>query len=159
MFRWFKKKDKKENNSKNLVEQDNSVGSEISFDSRSLMVTWEKVALREETFVPKIFGTVKTVQLRHFLIVFNFNGKESERIHAFDLKQKQWLQTKLIGDKLSLNSHSSVCLYNENTIVIFGTSSDEKEDILGILSFNNDSNGTNNILFFNNMNERDCCLS
>ncbi len=105
------------------------------------MIAWEKVSLKEGTFVPQITGAVKAVQLQHFLIVFHYNGKPTEKIFAFDLKQRQWLKSKLTGDELNLKYESSVCAYDDNTIVLLGLSNDKKEDLLSILSLNKGSDG------------------
>ena len=102
------------------------------------MVAWEKVPLADKTFVPQVSRSsdpLKSVQLQHFLILFNYNGKISEEIVVLDLKEKKWLKVRLNGDYLELRSTSSVCPYDNNTIVIYGTSNDGNEDILSILSF------------------------
>ena len=108
---------------------------------QSIMVTWEKGSLRDTTFVPKLSLHVKTIQLQRFLIVFNDHGKLSELIFAFDLSEMKWLKTRLYGDEFEIRSDSSVCLYDAETIVMFGMSSDEKEDVLNIMSLNKGSNG------------------
>ncbi len=102
------------------------------------MVTWEKVPLHNRIFIPQIpkFGLLKSVQLQSFLIVFNYDGKRSEQIFAFDFEEKQWLKARLVGDELDLRYGSSVCAYDNETIVMFGVSSDGKDDILNVLSFN-----------------------
>ena len=102
------------------------------------MITWERIPLADKTFVPKIYGSsipVKSVQLQHFLILFNPCGKSSERIVVFDLKENKWLKVRLEGDYLELGESSSVCSYDNSTVIIFGASSGGNEDILSLLSF------------------------
>ena len=107
-------------------------------DPSCLMVPWKKVPLSNKIFIPQIpkFGFIKSVQLQNFLIVFNYDGKPSEQIFAFDLEENHWLKARLVGDELDLRYGSSVCLYDNETIVMFGMSPDGKDDILNVLSFN-----------------------
>ena len=110
-------------------------------DSQSLMITWENIPLKDKSYIPKIYYCVKTVLLQHFLIVFNCSGKLSELIFTFDLNEKRWIRTKFYGDEYYLENDPSFCLYDNETIVMFGTSQNPKEDILGILSLNKGYHG------------------
>jgi len=107
----------------------------------SILTTWKKLTLKNNDFIPKILSNVKTILFQHFLIVFNYDGSDSEKIVAFDLKENQWLPVNLNGDKLELNWASSICSYGNHAIVIYGTSADRKESILNLLSISKDSNG------------------
>jgi len=104
-------------------------------NSSSLLITLKKLPISKTNFVPQIDGTVKTVSLPSLLVVFNDNAGPSEQIIAFDLNEKQWLKPSLTGDKLVLLPGSSVCAYDNNTIIIFGTSPDQKEGQLSLLTF------------------------
>ena len=110
-------------------------------DKKGILATWEKVSLKDDTFVPKISSSIKTILFQHFFIVFDYCGADSEKIVAFDLKENHWLPAKLSGDKLDLDSRSSICSYGDHAIIIFGSSTDEKESFLDVLSFRKDSNG------------------
>jgi len=106
----------------------------FNLDEPIMMMTWESLSLKEDAFIPKISDTVKSIQLQHYLIVFNFFSNASEQIAVFDLRQKQWLKVKLEGNFFSIQDGSSICLYDNKTIIVFGT--DGKQDLLSILSFN-----------------------
>ena len=105
------------------------------------MVTWKKTPLKKKTFIPKILhdDCVKSVQLQHFLILFNFEGRSSEEIVVLDLKESKWLKTRVNGDELELKSGSSFCCYDNNTVIMFGVDVDQTVDILNILTFNKGS--------------------
>jgi len=104
------------------------------------MVTWDYVPLKDQTFIPRIGGTAKSILLQHYFIVFNDSGTFTEQIVVFDLKEKQWLKVKLNGDYLNLKEGLSICLYDNSTIVMFGT--DGTEDVLSLLSFNRGFDGS-----------------
>ena len=103
------------------------------------MMTWESLSLTNKTFISKISETAKTVLLQHYLIIFNFSFSPSEQIAVFDLREKQWLKVKLDGDHFDLKDGSSVCLYDNENVVVFGT--DGKQDLLSVLSFSRDFDG------------------
>ncbi len=116
--------------------------------SQSIMVTWENVPLQDRSFIPKITNPVRTLLLEHYLVVFNDNGDSSEKITFFDLKEKQWLRVKLAGDAYNPSAGSSICLSDNNAIVMFGA--DTKEDILSVLSFSRgDGRGLFLVTFIN----------
>ena len=60
---------------------------------------------------------------------------------AFDLKEKKWLMSKLIGETLFFRNDSSICVYDNNTVILFGADAERNEDRLSILYFESSSNG------------------
>lgn len=109
----------------------------FALGSQSILITWENAPLKDKSFIPEIGKTVKTIFLQHYLIFFN--SYYGEPIFAFDFKEEQWLKVKLNGDDYSFNSGSSICLYDNKTMIMFGT--DGKEDLLSILSFSDSDGG------------------
>ena len=105
------------------------------------MLTWEKVPVRTKGFVPKLSYPTRLITFKHFLLIFNYGGAKEEKLLTFDLEGKRWLPTKLTGDQLEFTEESSICVYNNKTIIISGTSQDEKEGILNMLFLETNSNG------------------
>jgi len=110
--------------------------------SKGVMVTWEKVSLEKTDFLPNLTLQARGISLQQFLIAFEFGLYQSSvTIVAFDFQEMQWFPVKLSGDPLTYSRDSSICRYDHNTIVLFGSKDGEQETILGLLSFKKDSNG------------------
>ena len=108
-----------------------------SKDSPCLLANWEKLSLTPPSFSLTLFENIKTVLFQHFLIVFNCENRY-QKILAFDLKKNQWLRTTVVGDEFGSKPNFSICLYDNNTVILFGARG--QEGILQSLFFQMDSN-------------------
>ena len=107
-----------------------------------MIMTWETTSLENLTFLPQRSTPIKSIFLQNFLLIFNYNGAPEEKLLAFDLEEKKWLPVKLAGDTLELKEESSICVYDNKTVIVSGISSNGKEGILNMLIIEKDSNGT-----------------
>ncbi len=112
----------------------------LYLDSESLMITWKATPLQN----PNTFNQsdiIKTIPIQNFLLFFTKKITDSQYgVSIFDFEGKRGMETQCKGPSLSIEKHSSICQYGNNSLVIL-TTTDDRGTQFSILTFNLGENG------------------